>query len=98
VREGISVTTIGLGLDYDEDLLTRLGRRSDGNTCFVEHGRDLPRTFSEELGGVLGVIARRVVIEPDFPAGDRPLRIVGREGRVEDRRAALTVAASAAVI
>ncbi len=87
VREGISVTTIGLGLDYNEDLMTRLARRSDGNTYFVEHGRDLARIFNQELGDVLSVVARRVVIEIDFPAGARPVRIVGRDGHVENRRA-----------
>ncbi|MBC8010125.1 MAG: VWA domain-containing protein [Burkholderiales bacterium] len=86
VREGISVTTIGLGLDFNEDLMTRLARRSDGNTYFVEHSRDLGRIFNEELGDVLGIVARRLVMEIEFPAGVRPVRIVGREGRVEDNR------------
>ncbi len=86
VREGVSVTTIGLGLDFNEDLMTRLARRSDGNTYFVADGRDLPRIFNEELGDVLGIVARRVVIELDFPEGARPVRIVGREGRVENDR------------
>ena len=86
VREGISVTTIGLGLDFNEDLMTRLARRSDGNTYFVEHGRDLGRIFNEELGDVLSIVARRLVMEIEFPAGVRPVRIVGREGRVEADR------------
>ncbi len=34
-KENISVTTVGLGLDYNEDLMTRLAQRSDGNTYFV---------------------------------------------------------------
>lgn len=86
VREGISVTTIGLGLDFNEDLMTRLARRSDGNTYFVAESRDLPRIFNEELGDVLSIVARRVVIELDFPEGARPVRVVGREGRVEEKR------------
>ena len=86
VREGISVTTIGLGLDFNEDLMTRLARRSDGNTYFVENSRDLVRVFNEELGDVLSIVARRLVVDIDFPAGARPVRIVGREGRVEDGR------------
>lgn len=86
VREGISVTTIGLGLDFNEDLMTRLARRSDGNTYFVEHSRDLGRIFNEELGDVLSIVARRLVVEIDFPAGSRPVRIVGREGRVDGGR------------
>ena len=87
VREGISVSTIGLGLDFNEDLMTRLARRSDGNTYFVENSRDLGRIFKEELGDVLSIVARRVVIEVSFPEGVRPVRLVGREGRIENRRA-----------
>ena len=89
VAEGISVTTIGLGLDFNEDLMTRLARRSDGNTYFVENSRDLGRIFKEELGDVLSIVARRIVVELEFPAGVRPLRLVGREGRIEARRAVI---------
>ncbi len=86
VQDGISVTTIGLGLGFNEDLMTRLALRSDGNTYFAEHSEDLAGIFQRELGDVLSVVARRVVVEIEFPEGARPVRIVGREGRVEDRR------------
>jgi len=91
VKEGISVTTIGLGLDYNEDLMTRLARRSDGNTYFVEASRDLPRIFNEELGDVLAVVARRVVIELVFPEGVRPIGFVGREGTLDGRRGTISL-------
>src|SRR5205085_8842601 len=58
MKEGISVTTIGLGLGFNEDLMTRLAQRSDGNTYFVESSADLPRIFAAELGDVLNVVAR----------------------------------------
>ncbi len=86
VREGISVTTVGLGLGFNEDLMTRLATRSDGNTYFVENGADLPRIFDRELGDVLNVVARSVVVEVHFPRGVKPRRIVGREGRIFDDR------------
>ncbi len=86
MKERISVTTVGLGTDYNEDLMTRLAQASDGNSYFVEHSRDLPRIFAAELGDVLSVAAREVRIEIEFPSGVRPLRIVGREGRLDDRR------------
>src|SRR5688500_1272000 len=91
VKEGISVTTIGLGLGFNEDLMTRLAQCSDGNTYFVEHSRDLPRIFSAELGDVLSVVARRIVIEIEFPAGVRPLNFVGRDGTIRGQRAELTL-------
>lgn len=91
MKEGISVSTIGLGLGYNEDLMARLAQRSDGNTYFVENSSDLPRIFSAELGDVLNVVARRVVIEIEFPEGVRPLAFVGREGIIRGQHAELTL-------
>ncbi len=86
IKEGISVTTIGIGTDFNEDLMTQLADRSDGNHYFVESSRDLPRIFAAELGDVLSVAARKVMIEIDCPDGVRPLRIIGREGRIRGNR------------
>jgi Ca-activated chloride channel homolog len=91
MKEGISVTTIGLGLGFNEDLMTRLAQRSDGNTYFVENSSDLSRIFAAELGDVLNVVARRVVIEIEFPHGVRPIAFVGREGSIRGQRAELTL-------
>ena len=91
MREGITVSTVGLGLGFNEDLMTRLAQSSDGNTYFVEDSADLPRIFAAELGDVLSIVARRVVIEIDFPKGVRPLKFVGREGSVKGQRAELTL-------
>jgi len=86
-KEGISVSTVGVGTDYNEDLMTQLAQKSDGNTYFVESSRDLPRIFAAELGDVLSVAARDVQVEIEF-AG-RPLRVIGREGRIRDNRVEL---------
>ncbi len=85
LKEGISVTTMGIGTDFNEDLMTRLAARSDGNHYFVEDSRDLSRIFASELGDVLSVAARKVVIEIECPRGIRPLRIIGRDGRIRGR-------------
>jgi Ca-activated chloride channel homolog len=90
-EEGISVTTVGLGLGFNEDLMTRLAERSDGNTYFVEASADLPRIFAAELGDVLNVVARRVVVEIEFPEGVRPLELVGREGVIRGQKAEIAL-------
>jgi Ca-activated chloride channel family protein len=87
MKEGISVTTVGLGLGFNEDLMTGLANCSDGNTYFVESGSDLPRIFNSELGDVLDVVARRVVVTIDFPEGVLPVRFVGRTGTINGNRA-----------
>ena len=73
---------MGIGTDYNEDLMAELAQRSDGNTYFVESSADLPRIFSAELGDVLSVVASKVKLKVTFPAGVRPLRIIGRDGRI----------------
>ena len=45
-KEGISVSTLGLGTDYNEDLMARLAATSDGNHAFIENPRDLARIFA----------------------------------------------------
>lgn len=87
LRDHISVSTIGLGLDYNEDLMTRLAGKSDGNTYFVASSRDLPAIFNAELGDALSVVARRVIVTIDFPSGVRPLSFVGREGSIQGQTA-----------
>lgn len=91
MKEGISVTTIGLGLGYNEDLMTRLAQCSDGNTYFVESSADLPRIFAAELGDALNVVARRVVLRITFPDGVSPKGLVGREGVVKGQSVELTL-------
>jgi Ca-activated chloride channel family protein len=90
-KEGVSVTTVGLGLGFNEDLMTRLAQRSDGNTYFVESSDDLPRIFAGELGDVFNIVARRVVVELEFPRGVRPLGFVGREGAISGQKAEIAL-------
>ncbi len=89
LKEGISVTTIGIGTDFNEDLMTQLASRSDGNHYFVESSRDLPRIFAAELGDVLSIAASKIRIEIDCLPGVRPLRIIGREGTIRGNRVQL---------
>lgn len=81
-RQGISVTTIGLGLDYNEDLMTGLAMASDGNHFFVEDARDLERVFAEEFGDATSVVAQGVEIRIRCMANVRPLRVLGREAQI----------------
>lgn len=85
-KEGISVTTVGLGSDYNEDLMSEIARRSDGNHAFAENAVDLERIFAYELGDVLSVVAREISVEVTFAPGVRPIRVLGREAEVSGRR------------
>ncbi len=90
-KENISVTTVGVGTDYNEDLMAQLAQKSDGNTYFVEAGVDLPRIFAAELGDVLNVVAKQVTITITLPDNVEPVDIIGREGRIKGNRVELSM-------
>jgi Ca-activated chloride channel family protein len=81
-KEGISVTTLGLGLGYNEDLMSQLAMKSDGNHAFVAEAAELARVFDAELGDVLAVVAQEVTVKVQVPAGMRPVRVLGREAEI----------------
>jgi Ca-activated chloride channel family protein len=81
-REGIAVTTIGLGLQYNEDLMTRLAMASDGNHFFVEDAGDLEVAFATEFGDVVSTVAQGVTIHIECPPGVVPIRMLGREAQI----------------
>ena len=86
IREGVSVTTIGLGLGYNEDLMTQLAMRSDGNHSFVEDVENLAMIFNQEFGDVLSVIAQDVSVTIDCGDGIRPVRVLGRPAEIDGQQ------------
>ena len=84
--KGISVTTIGLGLGFNEDLMTKLAYASDGNHAFVRHERDLVDIFNKEFGDVLSVVAQDVIIIIECANGFRPMRVMGRAAKIEGQK------------
>jgi Ca-activated chloride channel family protein len=87
--KGISVSTIGLGLEYNEDLMQRLAAASDGNHVFVERPSDLAEIFDREFGDALSIAAQDVTITIECRAGFKPKRVLGREAEISGQRITL---------
>lgn len=87
--KGVSVSTIGLGLDYNEDLMQRLAAASDGNHVFVERPSDLGEIFDREFGDALSVSVRDITITIECRAGFTPKRILGRDGSIAGQKVTL---------
>ncbi len=85
MKEGIAVSTIGLGLGFNEDLMVRLARESDGNHAFVEHADDLVAIFDREFGEATSVVAKDVEIRIECSEPVRPIRVLGRPAEVSGR-------------
>ena len=76
--DGISVSTIGLGDDYNEDLMTALAEASNANYYYVKDAERLPGIFAEELGAARSLLARSIIIRIEAPDGVRLKEIIGR--------------------
>jgi len=87
LREGISVSTIGLGLGYNEDLMLQLARASDGNHAFASAPTDLIQIFNREFDDALGSCAQTVSIDVELRPGARAVRALSRDGTVDAQHA-----------
>jgi Ca-activated chloride channel family protein len=76
--DGIAVSTVGLGDDYNEDLMTALAEASNANYYYVKDAEKLPGIFAQELGAARSLLARSIVIRIDAPEGVRLKEIIGR--------------------
>ena len=88
-ERGISVTTIGVGDDYNEELMAGLAEASDANYYYVKDTEKLPEIFAKELGELLTVAAREVKIEIICPDGVKPIGFIGRPEKFDGQRAAV---------
>lgn len=82
LAEGISVSTLGLGLDYNEDLMFQLAQRSDGNHVFIEDATQLAGVFQREFRDVLSVVAQEIKIQIRCAPGIRPVRLLNVDGDI----------------
>lgn len=85
-KDGVAVSTIGIGLGYNEDLMTQLAQRSDGNHVFAERATDLALIFQREFGDILSVVAQDVTVEVTCRNGVRPVRVIGRDAEIYGNR------------
>ncbi|MHB9034101.1 MAG: vWA domain-containing protein [Anaerolineae bacterium] len=68
---GISTTTLGVGADFDEHMLTALANAGGGHYYFIENPNDIPRIFHSELAEMQAVVASDVRLTLDMPTNSR---------------------------
>jgi Ca-activated chloride channel family protein len=91
-KKGIPVSTIGVGDDYNEDLMTALAEESDANYYYVRDAENLPEIFARELGGMLGVSARNVRLRITCSNGVEAIGLLGRGEQFKNGTATVDLA------
>ncbi len=62
-NHGLTLSTFGVGTDFNEDLMTTLAEFGGGNYYFISNPDDISTIFSQELLGLLSVVAQNVEID-----------------------------------
>ncbi|MCH8473616.1 MAG: VWA domain-containing protein [Opitutales bacterium] len=83
-QNGIVVSTIGLGQDYNEQLLAALAGAAEGNNYFVDRPEVLAKIFEEEIGHLVSTVAQGVRLRIQLPDGIEIRRHLGRPVEEKD--------------
>lgn len=82
VSSGVSVSALGLGLDYDEDLLSAMSDTGGGSYRFVDRPGQLAQLFAEELQQMGAVAGREAMVDVNLPSGVTLQELYGYDASV----------------
>ena len=66
--ESISLSTFGIGIDFNEDLMTELSEAGGGNYYFIASPNEMSAIFQKELTGLLQLVAKKATLDINYPA------------------------------
>lgn len=72
-KKGVRTTAMGLGAQYDEDLLEAIAESGGGRYAFIEHPNQMARLFADELTTLQTAVAKNVTMKLD--AADRATKV-----------------------
>lgn len=76
---GMCISAIGLGIEYNEELLSGIAKTSRGNYHYIDSIDMLPRVFDKELKDLFGTVATGVRLRLSLPDGVELTRVYGYE-------------------
>ncbi|MEX1276751.1 MAG: VWA domain-containing protein [Bacteroidota bacterium] len=89
--KSISLTTIGMGLDYNENLMVGLSESGGGSYYFIENPRTLASIMREEFNQLSTVVAQNATIELLPGQGVRLIDVIGYEHKAEGDRLVIPI-------
>jgi len=85
--EGITTTTFGVGMDYNEDLLTRMANDGGGAFYFIDNPDQAAGLFAEELTDLYNVVGQNLTVSIQKETVVRSLKQLYEYPRSEERGA-----------
>jgi Mg-chelatase subunit ChlD len=89
--QGIDLSTIGVGLDLNNDLLRTLARSGRGLYHFISDYKDIDKVFVNEVQSLISSVAKTVNVRIEYGPGLRLEKIYGYTPRFANGSATVTL-------
>ena len=88
---GITVTALGFGPDYNEELMAGIARRSGGNYYYIARPELIPEVFRRELDTLMRITARNLRLRLSLGRGVSVRQVYGQQPTLGARSAEVTL-------
>ena len=89
--KSISVTTMGVGLDFNENLMLGLSQGGGGNYYFIENPKSLASIFRREFRSLTSVAVQNATVELKLADGVRVMDVIGCEQQRDSKRVTIPI-------
>ena len=83
-KQGIAITSIGIGNDWNEKLLLQLAERSHGNSHWIQNPIAILDAFQQEMEGMQAVAATNLKITGRMSPGVKPFKVYSTVPMIAD--------------
>ncbi len=88
----INVSTVGVGKDFDTNLMVDLARTGGGSSRFISDRNEMEKTFGTELDRMLVPVARNLDMKLNVPPDIEILQTWGYQNQIEGNTVRYTLA------
>ena len=89
--QGISITALGFGEEYNEELMAGIARRSGGNYYYIQRPDLLPEVFRRELETLMTIVAKNVRVRFQLARWVRLRQVYGNQPAFSGRTVEVNV-------
>jgi len=77
-KDGITISTFGVGNDFNENMMADIADYGKGNYYYIKNSSDIPEIFASELRGIRNLVGQGTKLKVRFPSGYlKPAKVFG---------------------
>jgi len=79
INKGISTSTFGVGIQFNEDLMLSIAESGSGNYYYIQNPEDIPAIFEKEWNGLNRIVAQNARFIIELPSYIRVIHMYGSD-------------------